>query len=152
VLDSLSIDCWSFYFVQHAVRTQALNSIGKLYNLAYPEIENNDPAAIQRFAWIPDEIIQVTSSNSETRSLVEQVLADYIIPLPSLSTSATKEKDVDEISWADRMLIVMRFLSEKSTQLLIGLSGIKVLYVHDLTSRIILADCCIADRTCMIST
>ena len=120
------------------VRNQALNSIGKLYSLAYPEIENNDPAAIQRFAWIPDEIIQVTSANLEARSLVEQVLAEYIIPLPSLSTSsATKEKDVDEVSWADRMLIVMRYLSEKSTQLLIGLSGLKIPYVPDLTSHVV---------------
>jgi sister-chromatid-cohesion protein PDS5 len=114
------------------VRTQALNSIGKLYSLAYPEIENNDPAAIQRFAWIPDEIIQTTSAGLEIRSLVEQVLAEYIIPLPSLSTSpATKERDVDEVAWADRMLVVMRYLSEKSTQLLIGLSGLKALYVPD---------------------
>ena len=120
------------------VRNQALNSIGKLYSLAYPEIENNDPAAIQRFAWIPDEIIQVTSANLEARSLVEQVLSEYIIPLPSLSTSsATKEKDVDEVSWADRMLIVMRYLSEKSTQLLIGLSGLKIPYVPDLTPHAI---------------
>jgi len=119
--------------MQHMVRAQALNSIGKLYSLAYPEIENNDPAAIHQFAWIPDEILQMTSANSEIRSLVEQVLAEYIIPLPSLNTSsATKEKDVDEVAWVDRMLIVMRYLSEKSIQLLLGLSGLKSLYVPDL--------------------
>jgi sister-chromatid-cohesion protein PDS5 len=121
------------------VRTQALNSIGKLYNLAYPEIENNDPAAIQRFAWIPDEIVQATSANLEIRPLIEQVLAEYVIPLPSITTSsATKEKDVDEVAWADRILIVMRNLSETSKQLLIGLSGLKSSYVPGSMSHIIL--------------
>jgi sister-chromatid-cohesion protein PDS5 len=117
---------------QQIVRTQALNSIGKLYSLAYAEIENNDRAAIKQFAWIPDEIIQTTSANIEIRTLVEQVLADYVIPLPSLTTSsATKEKEVDEVAWTDRLLNVMRYLSEKSVQLLIGLSGLKSLCVVD---------------------
>lgn len=127
-----SMCSWLICSLQHLVRAQALNSIGKLYSLAYPEIENNDPAAIHQFAWIPDEILQMTLANSEIRSLVEQVLAEYIIPLPSLNTSsATKEKEVDEAAWVDRMLIVMRYLSEKSVQLLIGLSGLKSLYVPD---------------------
>ena len=138
---------------QHVVRTQALNSIGRLYSLAYPEIENNDPAAIQRFAWIPDEIIQTTSANLEIRSLVELILSEYIIPLPSLSTSsATKEKDVDEVAWADRMLIVMRYLSEGSRQLLIGLSGIKALCVRFRVDVSCYSDSCVADQTCMTST
>ena len=136
---SLSIGCLSFRYFQHVVRTQALNSIGKLYNLAYPEIENNDAGAIQQFAWIPDEIIQITAANLEIRSLVEQVLAEFVIPLPFLSTaSATREKDVDEVAWADRILLVTRYLSEKSIQLLIGLSGLKSLYVSDSRSHIIL--------------
>ena len=100
-----------FISFQHLVRIQALNSIGKLYSLAYPEIENNDHAAIQRFAWIPDEIIQTTAANLEIRTLVEQVLAEFILPLPSVG----KEKDVDEVAWTDRLLIVMRYLTEKST-------------------------------------
>jgi len=107
-----------------------LHSIGKLYSLAYPEIEDNDRAAIQQFAWIPDEIIQTTSANTEIRSSVEQILAEYIIPLPSMTTSSsTKEKEVDEATWTDRLLNVMRYLSEKSVQLLIGLAGLKALCV-----------------------
>jgi sister-chromatid-cohesion protein PDS5 len=103
-----------------------------LYSLAYPEIENNDRAAIKQFAWIPDEIIQTTSASTEIRTLVEQVLAEYVIPLPSLTTSsATKEKEVDEVAWTDRLLNVMRYLSEKSVQQLIGLSGLKALCVVD---------------------
>jgi len=107
-----------------------LHSIGKLYSLAYPEIEDNDRAAIRQFAWIPDEIIKTTSANIEIRSSVEQILAEYIIPLPSTTTSSsTKEKEVDEAAWTDRLLNVMRYLSEKSVQMLIGLSGLKTLCV-----------------------
>ncbi len=112
------------------VRTQAI----KLYIFAYPKIENNDRAAITQFAWIPDEIIQTTLANTEIRTkLVEQVLlAEYVIPLPSLTTSsATKEKEVNEVAWMDRLLNAMRYLSEKSAQLLIGLSDFTALCVVD---------------------
>ena len=68
-----------------------------------------------------------------SRSLAEQVIFDYILPLPSIATSsATKEKEVDELSWTDRLLIVMRHLSEKSIAVLIGLSGLKSVYVYTL--------------------
>lgn len=68
-----------------------------------------------------------------SRSLAEQVIFDYILPLPSMATSsATKEKEVDEVSWTDRLLITMRHLSERSIVALIGLSGLKSLYVYTL--------------------
>ncbi|PPQ70235.1 hypothetical protein CVT25_011295 [Psilocybe cyanescens] len=108
-----------------AVRTQALNSIGRLYSLAYPEIENNEPTAIKQFRWIPEEVLSIATT-TETRALVEQVLFDYILPLPSISTSsATKEKEVDEVAWTDRLLSVMRNVSQKTSTLLLGLSGLK---------------------------
>ena len=77
----------------------------------------------------------MTYTNQRTfissRSLVEQVIFDYILPLPSIATSsATKEKEVDEVSWTDRLLITMRHLSEKSIEALIGLSGLKSVYVY----------------------
>ena len=65
---------------------EALNAVGKLYSLAYPEMcvqfslcsrstlvlkcvcsENNDHAAIKHFGWIPDEILKITSTSSEVR-------------------------------------------------------------------------------------
>ena len=68
-----------------------------------------------------------------SRSLVEQVIFDYILPLPSIATSsATKEKEVDETSWTDRLLITMRHLSEKSIVVLIGLTCLKSVYVYAL--------------------
>jgi sister chromatid cohesion protein PDS5 len=65
---------------QHAVRIEALNSIGKLYNLAYSEMcvfffflpigthaliivsENGDQAAIKQFSWIPQSLLQMSQS------------------------------------------------------------------------------------------
>lgn len=65
--------------------------------------------------------------------MAEQVIFDYILPLPSIATSsATKEKEVDEVSWTDRLLITMRHLSEKSIEALIGLSSLKSVYVYAL--------------------
>ncbi|KAF8899783.1 armadillo-type protein [Gymnopilus junonius] len=119
-----------------SVRTQALNSIGRLYSLAYPEIENKDKAAITQFGWIPDEMLLDVAAGAPTRALVEQVLYDYILPLPSMSTSSSssskdkekerdKDKDVDEVAWTDRLLGTMRTLGDKSRTMLITLSGIK---------------------------
>ena len=149
------------------MRTEALNSVGKLFSLAYPEMyvfnptrfkftqnvisRNNVKQAIDQFAWIPDEILQIVATSAEIRctrntissmtytnqrtfislrSSVEQVVFDYILPLPSIATSsATKEKEVDEVSWTDRLLITMRHLSEKSIVVLIGLTCLKSAYV-----------------------
>ena len=79
----------------------------------------------------------ITYTNQRThiyissRSLAEQVIFDNILPLPSIATSsATKEKEVDEVSWTDRLLITMRHLSEKSIEALIGLSSLKSVYVY----------------------
>ncbi|KAH9477762.1 Sister chromatid cohesion protein pds5 [Psilocybe cubensis] len=121
-----------------SVRTQALNSIGRLYSLAYPEIENNEPMAVKQFRWIPEEVLSIATT-TETRGLVEQVLFDYILPLPSISTSsATREKDVDEVAWTDRLLSVMRTLTPKTSTLLLSLSGLKTsrpnVYDHYLES------------------
>ena len=55
---------------------------------------------------------------------MEQVIADYILPLPS-GAGTSKGPEVDEVAWTDRLLCVMRYLSEKSIKALLGLSGIK---------------------------
>ncbi|KAF6757823.1 cohesin-associated protein Pds5 [Ephemerocybe angulata] len=109
-----------------AVRFEALNAVGKLYSLAYPEIENNDASAISQFAWIPEEILKITSTSTEIRNVVEQVIAEHILPLPS-SASGSKGSDIDEVAWTDRLLCVMRYLSEKSIKSLLGLTGLKAI-------------------------
>ncbi|KIL63535.1 hypothetical protein M378DRAFT_192889 [Amanita muscaria Koide BX008] len=104
-----------------SVRAEALNSLAKLYNLAYPEIENNEPSAVKQFAWIPDEVLQMVMKNNEVRVVVEQVLAEFILPLPS----NTKGVNVDEVVWIDRLLHTMKYLTQTSINALLGLSGLK---------------------------
>ncbi|KAJ7487778.1 armadillo-type protein [Mycena latifolia] len=98
---------------KHSVRTEALRALGKLYSLAYPEIENKDNAAIGQFAWIPNEMFQMIKVTTEIRPLVEEVVAEYILPLPSSSSPSTsKNTDVDEVAWTDRLLTVMACLDD----------------------------------------
>ncbi|KAJ7160887.1 armadillo-type protein [Mycena filopes] len=99
---------------KHSVRAEALRALGRLYSLAYPEIENKDRAAILQFAWIPNEMFQMMKENSEIRPIVEEVVAEYILPLPSSSTPSTsKNTEVDEVAWTDRLLIVMASLDDE---------------------------------------
>ncbi|KAJ6484326.1 armadillo-type protein [Mycena vitilis] len=99
---------------KHSVRVEALRALGKLYSLAYPEIENKDAAAIQQFAWIPHEMFQTMKFSREIRTVVEDVIAEYILPLPSASTPSTsKNTEVDEVAWTDRLLTIMAFLDDE---------------------------------------
>ncbi|KAJ7432911.1 armadillo-type protein [Mycena galericulata] len=112
---------------KHTVRVEALQALGKLYALAYPEIENKDKAAILQFAWIPNELFQMIKVNGEIRSAVEDVLAEYILPLPSSSTPSTsKGAEVDEVAWTDRLLTVIAFLDDdQAINILLTLSGVQ---------------------------
>ncbi|KAI0777199.1 hypothetical protein BD413DRAFT_514292 [Trametes elegans] len=111
---------------KQSVRVEAFHAIGRLYSLAYPEIENNDPAAIKQFAWIPGRLLHNASVSREVKALVEQTLADYILPLPSLpSSSSSKNADIDEVAWTDRLLLTMRYLDELAINTLYSFSNMK---------------------------
>ncbi|KAG5654557.1 hypothetical protein H0H81_000082 [Sphagnurus paluster] len=125
---------------KQSVRVEALTSLGKLYSLAYPEIENNEPLAIKQFSWIPSAILEMISISPEVRMIVEQVVAEYILPLPSSSTSNTsKGGDVDEVAWTDRLLQTMKYLGEKSTNAMLLLTGLK--HIHPTVYDHFLAAC-----------
>ncbi|TFY67169.1 hypothetical protein EVJ58_g1799 [Rhodofomes roseus] len=112
---------------KHVVRVEALNAVGRLYSLAYPEIENNDPAAITQFSWIPEAILHMAGTTIEVKSIAEQILADFIFPLPSppSSSSSKSSGEVDEAAWTDRLLYIMTFLDEQATNALLSFSGLK---------------------------
>lgn len=63
------------------------------------------------------------------RALAEQVIAEYILPLPSLAGAAGKGADIDETAWTDRLLCTMGLLDPVAINTLLGLSGIKAKYV-----------------------
>ncbi|KAK0446041.1 armadillo-type protein [Desarmillaria tabescens] len=111
------------------VRTEALKSLGKLYDLAYPQIEINDPIAISNFSWIPNALLPLLGMNQETRPAVEQALADYILPLPRslpLDKGKSSDSEVDEALWTDRLLNTMKFLVEaRSVNGLLAFTNLK---------------------------
>ncbi|OCH91293.1 hypothetical protein OBBRIDRAFT_792457 [Obba rivulosa] len=110
---------------KHHVRVEAMNAVGRLYSLAYPEIEDNEPAAVKQFSWIPQTILQMASTTAEVKAVSEQVLADYIFPLPSLPSTSAKGSEVDETAWTDRLLFTMKYLDETAINALLSFSGVK---------------------------
>ncbi|KAI0264684.1 armadillo-type protein [Gloeopeniophorella convolvens] len=103
------------------VRVEALNSIGKLYSLAYPEIENGDQGAIKQFSWIPQSLLKMINSQ-EVKAVAEHTLAEFVFPL----LASSREADMDESVWTDRLLTTMKFLDEKAIASLISFSGLKL--------------------------
>jgi hypothetical protein len=105
--------------------------------------ENNDPAAIKHFSWIPNEILHISNSTQEAkcgfrlfaaliiyvgscRLAAERVIADFVFPLPSPSSALTsKSVDVDEVVWTDRLLNTMSYLDDRGVNAVLLLSGIK---------------------------
>ncbi|KAH0834786.1 hypothetical protein J3R83DRAFT_10387 [Lanmaoa asiatica] len=125
------------------VRVEAMNALGKLYSLAYPEIENGDSSAVEHFAWIPNEILHISNMSSEAKAAAEQVIADYVLPLPSSSTtsaSTSKNVEVDEVAWTDHLLLTMRHLDDLGVNTILSMSGIKfnrpTMYEHYLQACI----------------
>lgn len=108
--------------------------------------ESNDPAAIAQFAWIPQAILHMASTTTEVklvrvrtevltrnlpvsfvrnRAIAEQVIAEYILPLPSSPSSSSKGNEVDEGAWTDRLLYTMKFLDGTAINAILSLSGMK---------------------------
>ncbi|KIK70195.1 hypothetical protein GYMLUDRAFT_150761 [Collybiopsis luxurians FD-317 M1] len=111
-----------------AVRFEAANSVAKIYSLAYPEIENNDVTAVSKFSWIPNELLMMSGAINDAKTVVEQVFAEHVLPLPVYVQSQQNSKiaEVDEMAWTDRMLNVMRYLSDQAIKALSVLSNIRL--------------------------
>ncbi|QRV81905.1 sister chromatid cohesion protein [Ceratobasidium sp. AG-Ba] len=101
---------------KQAVRTEAFNSIGRLYSLAYPEIENNDLGAIPQFSWIPEKLLEA-SAMAESREEAEKCISQYVLPLPA--------KGEDVVAWTERLLLVMKYLSGGFIAKLLTLTNLK---------------------------
>ncbi|KAF9226311.1 hypothetical protein BS17DRAFT_794477 [Gyrodon lividus] len=113
---------------KHAVRVEALNALGKLYSLAYPEIESGDTSAVRHFSWIPNEILHISNMTHEAKAGAEQVIVDYVFPLPAssgTSASTSKNVEVDETAWTDRLLNTLQHLDDLAVSAILNMSGIK---------------------------
>ena len=100
------------------VRKEALEAVGKLFDMAFSEIDNNDPAAIQQFAWIPQEVFKcLYASTNEFQVHVAAAVEKYILPVPS-------NLDEDEAAWTNRLLLVMKYLEPEATKAMMRLSNL----------------------------
>ncbi|BEI99615.1 hypothetical protein CcaverHIS631_0406580 [Cutaneotrichosporon cavernicola] len=102
------------------VRNEAINSLAKLWGLAYEAIESTEEDAIRHFGWIPQEMLHAIFRKDVTVDLRSQVNAAFknvILPLPS--------KPDDEQVWVDRFLLVAAHLDESALAGLERLTGLK---------------------------
>ncbi|CAE6417041.1 unnamed protein product [Rhizoctonia solani] len=98
------------------VRHEAFNSIGRLFSLAYPEIENNDLAAVPQFSWIPGKLIEAAAM-PETRDEAEKCISEFVLPLPA--------KNEDVVPWTERLLLIMKYLNPSHVTSLLALANLK---------------------------
>jgi hypothetical protein len=56
-------------------------------------------------------------ATNETKAAAEPVVAEHVLPLPGTGT--------DDAAWAERLLVVMRFLEDKHVNVLVGMSAVK---------------------------
>lgn len=119
---------------KRTVRENAMNALGRLFHLAYPEIESHDKAAIEQFAWIPGAVLSVLKTSDVSDQDVADVLERWILPFPSygLGPSQTKLRSsqsssqasstsqsitagvaftgaADEAAWTGRLLLVLKY-------------------------------------------
>lgn len=68
-----------------SVRIEALAAMGRIYELAYPELESGHTAAVQVFGWIPNAMIQPLLLSDERSPgafpIVQKAFHEHIIPL-----------------------------------------------------------------------
>lgn len=65
------------------------------------------------------------------RQAVEQVIADYILPLPVASSSKDKSAivEIDEVRWTDRLLNTIKYLEDdKALNALLVCTNLKLGY------------------------
>ncbi|WWC86884.1 uncharacterized protein L201_001763 [Kwoniella dendrophila CBS 6074] len=102
-----------------SVRAEAANALTKLWNLAYSEIESNNPDATKQFAWIPEAILLNGcrgSTSLDARCQLTSVFKSAILPLP--------QNAEDEQAWVDRLLSVTSRLNEDALMALRKATGL----------------------------
>ncbi|CAO1613697.1 unnamed protein product [Parajaminaea phylloscopi] len=92
------------------VRSEAQLALGRLYGLAYPEIESHDSAATKQFAWIPNALLGASYTDSKTTPILIAAFEKHILPLPAQTS--------DEAAWVNRLLLVMKHLDERGVKAL----------------------------------
>ncbi|KAJ9093577.1 hypothetical protein QFC19_008306 [Naganishia cerealis] len=102
-----------------SVSEEAYRTLGRLYDLAYPQIYAKDAVAVAQFAWIPDRMFSSYCENETlaTRQIIEEITAEYLLPLPD-------PKIVDETAWTERLLEVSPCDDNKAFTSFLSLSNL----------------------------
>lgn len=103
---------------KHLVRLEAFRCLGKLFGLAYPDIERNDATAVKKFAWIPSAIFQTAAKSADLKSEAEETVFQYILPVPA--------KGDDEAGWTQRLISVAASLDDRAMHNLLVMTNIKI--------------------------
>ncbi|CAD6889459.1 unnamed protein product [Tilletia controversa] len=90
-----------------AVQSEALMTMGKIFNKAYSEIDRRDASALHQFAWIPDAMVEAAYTNIHGSMALGAALEAHVLPLP--------ERAEDEAKWLNRLLVVLKHLSARAT-------------------------------------
>ncbi|EPQ30988.1 uncharacterized protein PFL1_01177 [Pseudozyma flocculosa PF-1] len=102
------------------VRRAAMEASGKMFDMAFSEIESHDPAATRQFAWIASEILKcVYAGGSDMLQAAAAAVEQHILPL-----QANGSADDDEAAWANRLLLVMKFLDPEAIKALFRLTNL----------------------------
>ncbi|CAB4432910.1 unnamed protein product [Rhizophagus irregularis] len=65
---------------KHGVRQEAIKALARLYNMAYIEIVDHDANAIEKFGWIPSEILNILYiKDNEINVCVEKAMYEEIL-------------------------------------------------------------------------
>lgn len=97
-----------------------------MINLLIYTSEKGDATAIARFGWIPKVLIHASTMSPEVKVVAEDIVARYILPLP---TPATKDKDMDEDEWTERLMRTIANVDQTTFEALLSMTGLQSVYV-----------------------
>ncbi|CAG8540479.1 13092_t:CDS:10, partial [Acaulospora colombiana] len=93
---------------KHGVRQEAIKALARLYNLAYAEIVDRDANAVEKFGWIPSEILNTLYTNDNDIMYLIVIVASYCddrlkIDSDQLSTIILQKKLPDPLKSANNL-------------------------------------------------
>ncbi|KAE8234699.1 hypothetical protein CF326_g258 [Tilletia indica] len=86
-----------------AVQSEALMTLGKIFNKAFSEIDRRDPSALHQFAWIPDSMVEAAYTTPHGLMALSAAFEAQVLPLPEQADDASR--------WLNRLLVVLKHLS-----------------------------------------
>lgn len=89
--------------------------------------EKGETTAIAQFGWIPKILVNASAMSSEVRVVAEDIIARYILPLPTLGA---KDKDVDEGAWTERLMRTIANVDQSTFESALSMTGLQSVYVE----------------------